>query len=205
MDNLTLDYLPNHPNIKIYQHKKMFRINTDTAILGEFIYINPNDTVLDIGTNNGALLLYSNLQNPKHLTGIDINSDALEIANKNLTLNNITNYTLIHKDANEEYCIHNLKNCKMLKFNRLIEFSDICQVKIIFDAQEYCYWLNWDNEASNCYNSYQSCYLTDEGHLYISVAKDKTIYDFLPQNCLFDNEVINDSFSLCDIEDNKTE
>ena len=36
----TLDYLPNHIDIKLYQHKKMFRINTDTCLLGEFIKIN---------------------------------------------------------------------------------------------------------------------------------------------------------------------
>ena len=101
----------------------------------------------------------------------------------------------IHKDANEEYCIHNLKNCEMLIFKRLIAFPDICQIKIVFDTQEYCYWLSWNNELSDCYNSYQSCYLTDEGHLYISVAKDKTIYDFFSQDCLLDNEAINDSFS----------
>jgi tRNA1(Val) A37 N6-methylase TrmN6 len=80
MDNLTLDYLPNHPNIKIYQHKKMFRINTDTALLGEFLDFEPNLDILDIGTNNGALLLYSSLLKPKNIVGIDINNEALEIA-----------------------------------------------------------------------------------------------------------------------------
>ena len=101
MDNLTLDYLPLHQNIKLYQHKKMFRINTDTGLLGEFLDFNPNLEVLDIGTNNGALLLYSSLLNPKKMIGIDINKEALEIANKNLELNNINNYELLYCDAKE--------------------------------------------------------------------------------------------------------
>ena len=54
---ITLDYLPNHPEIKLYQDDKMIRINTDTQCLGEFIKVYKEDTVLDIGTNNGALLL----------------------------------------------------------------------------------------------------------------------------------------------------
>ena len=54
---LTIDYLPNHKEIKVYQDDTMFRINTDTMVLGEFLEIYKEDTVLDIGTNNGALLL----------------------------------------------------------------------------------------------------------------------------------------------------
>ena len=87
MDKLTLDYLPNHPDIKIYQHKKMFRINTDTCLLGEFLDFKDDLSVLDIGTNNGALLLYSSLHRPKSMVGIDINNDALEIAKQNMILN----------------------------------------------------------------------------------------------------------------------
>lgn len=99
MKDLTLDYLPNHPEIKLYQHKKMFRINTDTCLLGEFLDFEPNLRVLDIGTNNGALLLYASLLNPQNIIGIDINHQALEIANNNLKLNNIINYKLINCDA----------------------------------------------------------------------------------------------------------
>ena len=38
----------------------MFRINSDTRYLGEFINIKKEESILDIGTNNGALLLYAN-------------------------------------------------------------------------------------------------------------------------------------------------
>lgn len=100
MENLTLDYLPLHKETKLYQHKKMFRINTDTCLLGEFLDFEPNKVVLDIGTNNGALLLYSSFLSPKKMIGIDINNDALKIAKMNFELNNITNYELINEDIN---------------------------------------------------------------------------------------------------------
>ena len=44
---ITKDYLPNHPEIELYQDDTMLRINTDTYVLGEFLNIYRNDTVLD--------------------------------------------------------------------------------------------------------------------------------------------------------------
>lgn len=96
---LTLDYLPNYENIKLYQDKDMICINTDTMVLGEFLEVKRKETILDIGTNNGSLLLYASRFNPTKLIGIDINNEALELAKKNLDLNNITNYELHNVDA----------------------------------------------------------------------------------------------------------
>lgn len=96
--SVVLDYLPNHSDLKIYQDDSMFRINSDTYALGEFIEVYKNDTVLDVGTNNGALLIYASLFHPKKMIGIDINSKAIELAKKNMELNNIDNCTLINQD-----------------------------------------------------------------------------------------------------------
>ena len=89
----TLDYLPN-TDIHLYQDKEMFRINSDTRYLGEFLKVNKEDTVLDIGTNNGALLLYANKIGCKKLVGVDINAKAIELCEENMKLNNIVNYEL---------------------------------------------------------------------------------------------------------------
>jgi len=91
-------YLPKHPEIKIYQDDDLFKINTDTEVLGEFINIYKDDVVLDMGTNTGALMLYANMFNPKKIIGLEINSKALELAKKNLDNNNVTNYELINDD-----------------------------------------------------------------------------------------------------------
>jgi tRNA1(Val) A37 N6-methylase TrmN6 len=93
---LRQDYIPKHEQLKIYQDTDMFLINSDTEALGEFIEVYKNDSVLDVGTNTGALLLYASLFNPKKLTGLDINEKALEIAKKNLEFNKIENFELIH-------------------------------------------------------------------------------------------------------------
>lgn len=95
---ITKDYLPKHKDIVMYQDDTMFRINTDTMVLGEFLDIKKTDTVLDMGTNNGALLIYASMHKPKKIIGLDINEDALILARKNLEINNINNYELINDD-----------------------------------------------------------------------------------------------------------
>ncbi len=97
---ISLDYLPNHTDIQLYQDNEMFCINSDTMALGEFIEVYRNDVVLDIGTNNGALLLYANRFNPKKMIGIDINEKAILLAKKNMELNAIDNCELKCIDAN---------------------------------------------------------------------------------------------------------
>ena len=92
-------YLPGHNDIKVIQDEGMIGINTDTMLLGEFIEVYKEDTVLDIGTNTGALLLYASLFHPKKLIGIDINEKALNLAKKNLDINGITNYELHYQDV----------------------------------------------------------------------------------------------------------
>lgn len=95
------DYLPHHNEIKVFQDDDMFLINSDTEALGEFLEVYKNDSILDIGTNQGALLLYASRFNPRKLTGIDINRRALELAKMNLESNNISSYELICKDVRE--------------------------------------------------------------------------------------------------------
>ena len=89
----TLDYLPN-TDIYLYQDRDMFRVNSDTRYLGEFIEIKTDDVVWDVGTNNGALLLYANKLGCKKLVGVDINESAIELCKENMIYNKISSYEL---------------------------------------------------------------------------------------------------------------
>ena len=95
-EKLRVDYLQKHIDYKVVQHKDMYHFNTDTCLLGDYIKINKNDLVLDVGTNNGALLVYI-INKGGIATGLDINNDALEIAKLTLKENNF-NATLINQD-----------------------------------------------------------------------------------------------------------
>ena len=94
---ITLDYLP-RTDIKLYQDDEMIRINTDTEVLGEFLEVYRKDTVLDMGTNQGALLLYAARFTPKKLIGLEINQRGCDLAKRNMELNNIPNYEIINGD-----------------------------------------------------------------------------------------------------------
>ena len=94
------DYLPN-TNLLIKQHPEMFRMNTDSKLLGQFMKIKKSDTVLDLGCNNGVLMMYASLHKPKPLYGVDLFQEALVLGKENLEATNITNYDLIQGDATE--------------------------------------------------------------------------------------------------------
>lgn len=75
-------------NYSFIQNDDVFKINTDTAVLGMFFDDLHKKTILDIGTGSGALLLYAHYHNGGHLIGIDIQKEALKLAKEN-----ISNYT----------------------------------------------------------------------------------------------------------------
>ncbi len=89
------DFIPHHPELQIIQDDDMFLINSDTEVLGEFLEVHKHDTVLDMGTNTGGLLLYASLWHPQKMIGIDINEAALSLAEETMALNHIENVELI--------------------------------------------------------------------------------------------------------------
>ena len=73
----------------LYQSAEMFRMNSDSELLGLFMRLKHRDSVLDIGTNNGVLLLYASCWKPKHLCGIDLFEEAIDLASKNMDANHV--------------------------------------------------------------------------------------------------------------------
>lgn len=90
--NMTKDYLPD-TSIDIFQYDDMFRMNTDTALLGNFMKVNEDDYVLDIGTNNGALLLYAS-RYTFNLYGVDMLDEAIKLAKYNFNYHNLDDSNL---------------------------------------------------------------------------------------------------------------
>lgn len=72
------------PSCKILQHKNHFCVNSDSADLARFITIRPDEEICEIGTNNGALLVYLDRFKPKSLTGIEILDMPALLARENL-------------------------------------------------------------------------------------------------------------------------
>lgn len=85
---MSYDYLP-ETTLEIKQRKDMFRVNSDTHYLGTFIDVKKHESVLDIGCNNGALLLYASQFKPQMLVGVDLFQEALDLAKENLSHNRV--------------------------------------------------------------------------------------------------------------------
>ncbi len=85
---MKLDYL-NGTEYSIYQEEGMYHCNSDTELLGRFMRIKSKESLLDIGTNNGALLLYGARFNPQSMTGIDLYPEVLQVARKNLDMHHL--------------------------------------------------------------------------------------------------------------------
>lgn len=81
--NKNKDYLK-YINYKFKQKDNVFKINTDTAVLGMFLDDLHGKSVLDIGTGSGALLLYAHYHKAGKLIGIDIQKEALALAKENI-------------------------------------------------------------------------------------------------------------------------
>ena len=80
---MKLDYLPG-TEYEIEQAEGMFHFNSDTELLGRFMQIRHDDTVLDIGCNQGALMMYAALHKPHSVTGIDLFAQCTALAEKNM-------------------------------------------------------------------------------------------------------------------------
>ncbi len=95
-----MDYTPHH-KIPLFQDDALFKMNTDTSALMKCMKIKEGDTVLDIGTNHGVVLLEASVYGPSWMTGIDINPLGIELAHKNMQLNHIHNVSLLCQDVSE--------------------------------------------------------------------------------------------------------
>lgn len=93
------DYLP-FIKRPIIQDAHIYHANSDTALLGHSLDFKKDLSVLDIGTNTGALLIYASKLEPKDLMGIDVNEEALKLALENLKLNGIE-AKLLHSSLND--------------------------------------------------------------------------------------------------------
>lgn len=84
---MKYNYLYGTP-YEIEQGKQMYHFNSDTEFLGRMLEIREGDSVLDVGTNNGALLCY--IAARKGIpSGIDLFEEVVDLARRNMEHNQI--------------------------------------------------------------------------------------------------------------------
>lgn len=109
MSKIVKNSLGFDSNLYVYQDKSMFNYSVDTILLGNFASLNRlTKRALEIGTNNGALSIFLSERYQKlKIDAIEIQAKALELADKNVKLNNKQDQiNLIHADFNKFYKQH---------------------------------------------------------------------------------------------------
>lgn len=102
-DQEVLNYLLAYNNMKIIQRKDMFNFSLDTVLLAHFCTINKDlNEIVDFGTNNAAIPLLLSRRTDKKIIGIEIQEEAVELARKNVLLNQLENQIeIVHSDIKE--------------------------------------------------------------------------------------------------------
>ena len=102
------NYLLENKRLKIIQRKDMFNFSLDSVLLSHFVFIPTKaKTIVDFGTNNAAIpLILAQLTKTK-IIGIEIQKEAVDLAIKNIKLNNLEDQiTIIHQDI-LDYTVNN--------------------------------------------------------------------------------------------------
>lgn len=78
-------------NLKLMQDKSLFCFGTDAVLLANFAMPAQNAEILDIGTGNGIIpVLLSAKVKAKHITGIEIQKQSADLAQKNIEMNSLS-------------------------------------------------------------------------------------------------------------------
>jgi len=97
-DDETLDILCND-ELKIIQKKDGYRFSIDAILLSNFITLKKHERLLDIGTGCGIIPVYMSKKGYENsMTGIEIQEELFQAAQKNRNLNNCENVEFIHGD-----------------------------------------------------------------------------------------------------------
>ena len=70
-------------DLVLYQDPDGFCFNTDTKFLARFMELRKNEVVLDIGTNNGVLLLAADQYPIQSMIGVEVLEEAAQLAQWN--------------------------------------------------------------------------------------------------------------------------
>ncbi|MDR3214992.1 MAG: tRNA1(Val) (adenine(37)-N6)-methyltransferase [Bacilli bacterium] len=96
------NYLLNNKKLKIIQRRDMFNFSLDTVLVTHFAAITKRtNKIVDFGTNNAAIPLILSTLTDKPIIGVEIQKEAIELAQKNIINNNLEKQvSIIHDDIN---------------------------------------------------------------------------------------------------------
>lgn len=90
------NYLLENRRLKIIQRKDMFNFSLDSVLLSYFVFIPKKaKKIVDFGTNNVAIPLILSQLTTTDIIGVELQQEAVELAKKNVVLNELDNQVTI--------------------------------------------------------------------------------------------------------------
>ncbi len=113
-----VNYLLGFKNMHIIQRTDMFTFSLDTVLLANFCSITKDvKEIVDFGTNNAAIPLLLSRRTKKHITGVEIQEEAVEVALKSVAINKLENQiSIVHADI-KDYALEHKSSVKMIVCN----------------------------------------------------------------------------------------
>lgn len=103
--------------LMLIQKADGFKFGVDAVLLSDFANVKKKHTLIDLCTGTGIIpFLAYGKYNPKNIIGIEIQDDMVEMANRSVLLNNISNIQFINRDL------------KDIKFLKTVEKADVVTV-----------------------------------------------------------------------------
>lgn len=101
----VINDLLEYNNLKIFQNTEMFSFSLDSVLLPNFVTLNQNiKNILDIGCGNAVIPLILSTKTNAKITGIEIQKDVFDLAQKSIKYNNLENQIdIFNKDVNAYY------------------------------------------------------------------------------------------------------
>ncbi|MGB9907299.1 MAG: tRNA1(Val) (adenine(37)-N6)-methyltransferase [Candidatus Saccharicenans sp.] len=88
--------------ILVLQRKNGFRFSLDAPLLADFIVTHEGEELLEIGTGCGIISLLLSLKPFKHILALEVQPTLVDLARRNLLLNNLEGrITVLNKDFRE--------------------------------------------------------------------------------------------------------
>jgi tRNA1(Val) A37 N6-methylase TrmN6 len=89
-NNEIVHDLLGYDGIKIIQRPDMFNFSLDSTLLADFVKISSKvKNIIDFGTGNAPIPLFLSLKTNAHITGIEIQEEVFNLAQKSVSLNHL--------------------------------------------------------------------------------------------------------------------
>lgn len=117
-ENEVLNDLLAFKDLKIIQHRDMFNFSLDTVLLAHFCKLGKDTrTIIDLGTNNGAIPLLLSTRTTKPIIGVEIQEKAVDIANRNIAMNGLEDQIKIVLDDMKDYSLNHQNTSNLVLCN----------------------------------------------------------------------------------------